>query len=404
LALLISVCRSGAASVADGEPFVPANPPAMLPIGRPDVGPGALPPGSARHLAALLLSRPSVTPAFQAAGLFRRGVNLGDYLEANRYAHSLVVSADEFVQMRREGFDHVRVPIGWHQYAGPAPAFALEPEIFARVDFVVTNALQNHLAVMINLHHFDALDHDPAAAAPEFLALWRQIAAHYQQAPRQLAFELDNEPHDNATTALMNPLYAQAIALIRQTNPHRTLFVEPGGWGSINEMKNLVLPPDDNVIVSAHCYEPFFFTHQGAGWTGGLTPVTGIVFPGPPAQPLVPDPELRLQKYQLDWFHRYNTLPAAENPSSSQAFTGQLQYLCDWSHYYGRPVHLGEFGAYTKADPASRVRFYAALRSAAECRNIGWCIWDWSAGFRYWDRAHHEPVPGMHAALFGQVN
>ncbi len=86
--------------------------------------------------------------------------------------------------MKQEGFDHVRVPIGWHQYAGPAPDFALEPEIFSLVDFVVTNALKNDLAVMINIHHFNALDQNPTDATDEFLKIWRQIAAHYQKFPR----------------------------------------------------------------------------------------------------------------------------------------------------------------------------------------------------------------------------
>ena len=54
--------------------------------------------------------------------------------------------------------------------------------------------------------------------------------------------------------------------------------MEPGGWGSIGELKNLVLPPDDNIIVSVHCYDPFYFTHQGATWTSGQTPVTGHHF------------------------------------------------------------------------------------------------------------------------------
>ena len=69
---------------------------------------------------------------------------------------------------------------------------------------------------MINLHHFDELDHDPAGGTDEFLKIWRQIAAHYRNFPGQLAFELDNEPHENATTAVMNPIYARAIAEIRK--------------------------------------------------------------------------------------------------------------------------------------------------------------------------------------------
>ena len=244
------------AGLAAGEiDFTPANPPEIKPIVSRD------------------------TPAWRAAKLFQRGANLGDYLEANRRWRRSEISAEDFVRMKREGFDHVRVPVGWHQYAGPGPEFKLEPEIFSRVDFVVTNALQNHLAVIINIHHYNALDQNPANAMDEFLNIWRQIAEHYQKFPEPLAFELDNEPHENATTARMNPIYAQAIAEIRRTNPGRTLVVEPGGWGSIGELKNLVLPPDDNLIVSVHCYDPFYFTHQGATWTGGQTPVVGIVFP-----------------------------------------------------------------------------------------------------------------------------
>jgi hypothetical protein len=34
---------------------------------------------------------------------------------------------------------------------------------------------------------------------------------------------------------------------------------------------------------------------------------------------------------------------------------------------------------------------------------LGWCIWDWSAGFRYWDKNTHAPMPGMRTALFGKT-
>ncbi len=376
-AAVLAGCRTQAQSTDTA--FKPANPPEMKPI--------------ASH----------ATPAYQAAKLFRHGANLGNYLEAPPGQNwGVTVSAGEFAIMHAEGFDHVRVPVGWHYYAGPAPDFALSPEIFSRVDFVVTNALANQLAVMINIHHFDELDTNPAAATDEFLKIWAQVAAHYRTFPAQLAFELDNEPHQNATTAVMNPLYARAIAEIRATNPRRTIFVEPGSWGSIDELKNLVLPPDDNVIVSVHCYEPFVFTHQGANWTAGITPVTGIVFPGPPAAPLVPDPSLKLQGWVKSWIQNYNTLPAGKNPSSPIAFEEKLHYCRAWSDYYGRPVHLGEFGAYTRADEQSRANFYAAFRRACEADGLGWAIWDWSAGFRYWDKQNNRPMPGMRAALFGK--
>ncbi len=342
------------------------------------------------------------SPAWQEAKLFMRGANLGNYLESPPgRSWGVSVSASEFSIMKHEGFDSVRVPVGWHHYVGPAPDYNLSPKIFSQADFVVTNALAAGLAVLINIHHFDELDQDPTNATDEFLKIWQQIAVHYEKFPKQLAFELDNEPHANAVTALMNPIYARAIAEIRQTNPDRTIFVEPGDWGSIKELKNLVLPPDDNVIVSVHSYEPFMFTHQGATWAGPMPKATGIQFPGPPATPLVPDPTLQLPPAALDWIHRYNTLPAGKNPSSPIAFEKSLNYCREWSDYYGRPIHLGEFGCFTTADPGSRARLYAAYRKALAQDQMGWAIWDWSAGFRYWDKKNNQPMPGMREALFG---
>ena len=383
LALLVTTlsARSLLAEPATNAVFTPENPPAMQPL-------------KGRN-----------TPAYHAAQSFRHGVNLGDYLESwPRREWSIQVAPEEFAQMKHEGFDHVRVPIGWQHYAGPGPDFTLSREIFGLADYAVTNSLNNGLAVMINIHHFDELDADPAGATAEFLAIWRQIAAHYAGFPEKLAFELDNEPHQNATTALMNPIYASVIPLIRESNPHRTIFVEPGDWGSIGALKDLVLPPDDNVIVSVHCYDPFYFTHQGATWTDGQTPVTGIQFPGPPATPLVPDPNLALKPYMTNWIGRYNTLPTPENPSSPAAFENKLRYVRAWSDYYGRPAHLGEFGAFTKGDSASRARFYSAFRQTAEEQQLGWAIWDWSAGFRYWDKKAGQPMPGMAEALFGATH
>jgi endoglucanase len=379
IAAILSGCKLETVPPPGKAAFTPANPPEMRRLTERD------------------------SPAHRAAKLFMHGVNLGNYLEAPPGQNwGVTFAANECALMRAEGFDHVRVPVGWHHYAGPAPDFTLTPEIFAQVDFVVTNALKNHLAVMINIHHFNELDRDPAGSTDEFLKIWRQIAAHYRDFPSQLTFELDNEPHDKATTAEMNPIYAQAIAEIRKTNPRRTLFVEPGGWGNINELKNLVLPADDNVIVSAHCYDPFYFTHQGATWSSPDYLQTGVVFPGPPAMPLVPDPSLNLKPWVLDWIKKYNTLPADQNPSSRLAFEGKLEFVRAWSDYYGRPVHLGEFGANTKADEQSRAHFYSAFRRAAEAQNLGWCIWDWSAGFHYWDKKNNRPLPGMHEALFGK--
>ena len=237
------------------------------------------------------------TPAHLAARRFLHGANLGNGLEAPPGQDwGVHYTPDDLRIMRTQGFDHVRIPVGWHHYTGPGPEFRIRPEIFSRADHLVNAGLREGLGVMINIHHFDDFTSHPREQTARFLAIWRQVARHYEKAPEGLVLELLNEPKDAATTEVINPIFAEAIREIRKVSPRRTIVVGPGRWNSISELPKLVLPDDDqNLIVTVHNYEPFYFTHQGADWAGPDTKVTGILFPGPPAKALVPDPETQGQ-------------------------------------------------------------------------------------------------------------
>jgi endoglucanase len=77
-----------------------------------------------------------------------------------------------------------------------------------------------------------------------------------------------------------------------------------------------------------------------------------------------------------------------------------MEKVARWSEENNRPIHVGEFGAYEKADRESRVRYYTDMRKTAERLGFGWAIWDWKAGFKYWTGS--KPVEGMSDALFGK--
>ena len=341
------------------------------------------------------------TPAHVAALKFMRGVNLGNDLEAppgqDWGSH---YTTNDFINIRNEGFDHVRIPAGWNYHVGAAPDYTISNSFFAQVDFMVTNALNQGLAVIINIHNWNEFGMNALAYTNEFYVLWQQIAAHYSNSPPSVAFELINEPNGpGATTAILNPIYAEAIREIRLTNPGRTIFVGPSQWNQISELSNLQLPDtDSNLIVTVHCYDPFVFTHQGATWPGPDTATVGVLFPGPPPSPLIP--AAGIGDYVTNWIAAYNTTPAEGNPSSPIAFQAKLQVAREWSDYYGRPVHVGEFGAYTMADPVSRANFYTAIRSTFDRLGLGWAMWDWNAAFHYWDTNTDQPAPGLRAAMF----
>ena len=258
--------------------------------------------------------------------------------------------------------------------------------------------------MIVDWHHFDQFMTSPAANRDRFYAIWKQVASHYASASEALAFELLNEPNGAATTAVMNGIYPEAIRQIHLINPKRTLFVAPGQWSGIDELKTgtdsgLVLPNDDqNLIVTVHCYDPFYFCLQGAEWALPDTATVGVKFPGPPSTPLKVDSSIT-HDWVLQWFRDYNTKPVSSNPSAPFAFLSKLRKLRNWADYWGRPIHVGEWGCYSKADSASRLAYHQAFRTALDAQRLGWAMWDWKAGFHYIKNGVPDP-PGMREAIF----
>ena len=343
----------------------------------------------------------SGTPAHASMAHFMRGVNLGNCLEAppgeDWGAH---YTAADFDAIAAQGFDHVRIPAAWHYHTGAGPAYTISNAFFAQVDTLVTNALSRGLHVIVNIHHFNDFTENPSARTNMFYALWEQIAGHYHSTPDMLAFELLNEPMGNATTEVMNPIHAEAIARIRAVSPDRLIFIGPGNYNSIAELDNLVLPPaDSNVVVTVHDYSPFYFTHQGTPWTHPACATTNIVYPGPPPAPVPPHPDTAGDQGVAAWLDRYNRLETALNPCSREAWRDSLAYVRAWSDHYGRPVHVGEWGAYRHMDAASRRRFHTEKRVDLDAHHLPWALWDWKSGFRYWDPDAGAPMEGLRDAI-----
>src|SRR4030095_16194294 len=101
-----------------------------------------------------------------------------------------------------------------------------------------------------------------------FLSFWTQLSSHCQATPGSVVFELLNEPNKQLTPLLWNAYLRQALDIIREKNPQRSVIVGPAFWNSVDHLEELDLPVEDrHLIVTVHYYKPMEFTHQGAAWT-----------------------------------------------------------------------------------------------------------------------------------------
>ena len=296
-----------------------------------------------------------------------RGISFGNALDVPEGGErALRIEGRYFDAVRDAGFDTVRLPVKWSAHAAGSPPYRIPAGCFARVDRVVEGALDRGLDVVLNVHHYDELCADPDRHEARFLALWRQIAPHYAGHDDRLHFELLNEPHGRMTAERWNDLLADALTTVREADPRRTVIVGPVRRNDPDALPELVLPADDHLAVTIHYYAPFEFTHQGAGWIDGAGHWVGTTW---------------------------------SDGTGRDAVRRDLARAAAWADGHGRPLFVGEFGAYSRADPASRAAWTACVRSEAERLGLSWAYWEFGTDFGAFDPEANDWRPALRRAL-----
>jgi endoglucanase len=334
--------------------------------------------GSARlgPMAALLLSvlmvalqasaqTPPAPSAFEVAKQLGRGLNVLGYDPLWDDRSRARFQTRHFRIIHEAGFQTLRVNL--QAFAHMDGANQLDPKWLETLDWVVREAQSQHLNVIIDEHDFEFCARDIDACRPKLMAFWTQIAARYKDQPSSMLFEILNEPNGQLTPAPWNRLSADVLALIRQTNPTRTVVIGPAFWNNIGYLDQLTLPADDpHILVTVHYYLPMTFTHQGASWSASTKDLSGVTW---------------------------------GKPEEYARLSADFDKVQAWATAHDRPILLGEFGAYEKGDMASRVAYTSAVARAAEAHGWPWAYWQFDSNFIAYDMARDAWVEPIRKAL-----
>lgn len=291
--------------------------------------------------------------AFGQVRKLGRGVNILGYDPIWDKSEAPRFKEQHFKLIHDAGFQTVRINMHALQLMDAASDFKLDENWLKTLDWAVKNALANGLMVILDLHNYNDVAEDPAGFKPRVLAFWRQIAERFKDAPDAVLFEILNEPNGRLTAALWNEWLLEALAVIRRTNPARTVVIGPPSWNGIDHLDELALPEaDGNIVVTVHYYEPMRFTHQGAPWSPENVNFSGVTWGSAAEKRRVEDDFGRVQR---------------------------------WSLSHRRPILLGEFGAYDKGPMESRARYTSFIARAAESQGWAWAYWQFDSDFIVYD-------------------
>ncbi len=304
--------------------------------------------------------------AFKQNEKLGRGVNIIGYDPLWKDSSKARMKEEHFKLIKKAGFSNVRIVMGPFKFSMNDSAYTINPKFYETLDWAIKMALKYKLMAIVDFHEHGAMQKNPLGTKPKLVAMWKQIAEHCKDYPKQVVFEIANEP--NMKPEIWNDIHAAAYKVIRESNPERTLLIGTINGNQIKHLQDLKLPEEDrNIIVAIHYYSPIQFTHQGAPWSVKNKDLSGI-----------------------EW---------SEVDSATQAVQADFKIAQDWSKRYNRPLTLGEFGAYEKADMASRIKWTNYVARQAEANKWSWSYWQFDSDFILYDMSKQAWVDPIKNAL-----
>lgn len=313
----------------------------------------------------------------QAQVPFHRGVNLTQWFQAPSAGQIQFTrfTKKDFENIKSLGCDVIRLPVNLHAMTNGAPDYTLDPLLFKFLDQAVAWSEELNIYLILDNHSFDAAADTQPEVQDILVKVWTQLATHYEDRGPYLLYEVLNEPH-GITDDVWGSIQQSVIDGIRAHDTEHYIVVGGTNYNSYATLVNLPVYDDDKLIYTFHFYDPFLFTHQGAGWVSpSLVPLANIPFPYRPfSMPSLPS------EFQGTWIQSaYNNYV---NDGTLSRVKQLLDVAIDFRASRNVPVYCGEFGVFIpNSDPTERVAWYEEIRSYLNEHDIPWTMWDYTGGF-----------------------
>lgn len=304
-----------------------------------------------------------------------RGFNLTELTGGER-GRSFVES--DFAWMQEWGFDFARLPMSYWAWADVKDWKNIDEKALAPIDQAIEWGRQYGIHVNLNFHRipgycvnrrelepyllFDSPRDSMERALEAAVHHWSYFAQRYKSIPRErLSFDLFNEPPFMSDHARYIEVARALVSAIREANPDRLIVADGADIGQ-TPVPGLV---DLGLVQSTRGYLPKMVSHYTATWV----PKNEFESFETPQWPMVDASGVRWDREKL----------RAELIDKWQPLVKQ-----------GVPVHVGEWGCYTKTPHDVALAWMSDLLALWKEAGWGWAMWNLRGGFGIVDSGRED--------------
>lgn len=315
---------------------------------------------------------------------YKKGVNFGGWISQCEYKkehYDTFIRAEDFSNVKKMGYDHIRLPVDYEVFQDDTGAFLEDG--FKYINFAIENCRKNGLRMILDLHKTPGFSFDPfhnelglfesEDLQNRFYAIWEEFARRYAKESDVLCFELLNEVTKKEYKDAWNKMIEHTISIIRKYSKEiRIIF---GGYynNSVESVKDLICPDDENIVYTFHFYEPLLFTHQGAPWIASMDPNFRCNFDMTYRQYDELSQKLLSQSYS--GFGRFDP----DKVIGEEYFETLLLDAIKVAEERNVALFCGEFGVIDRADKAEAEKWFKLFYKFLEKYSIASSIWSYRA-------------------------
>jgi endoglucanase len=298
--------------------------------------------------------------ALDIANNITLGFNIGNTMEATGGETAWgnpMITADFVSLVKQSGFNAIRLPLAWDQYADQTTA-EIDLSWLARVREVVQYCVDNDLYVIVNIHWDGGwLENNitlerQAENNDKQRAYWQQIATYLRDFDEHLLFASANEPNvaDAEEMSVLLSYHQTFVDAVRETggkNANRVLIVQ-GPDTDISKTNDLMteMPVDtvsDRMMAEIHFYTPWNFAGMTADESWG-------------------------NQFYYWGAGNHSTTDTAHNPTWGEEEDLNTLFSLMKTQFVdqGIPVVMGEFGAIRRTEQLSGDDLTLHLKSRAD--------------------------------------
>jgi endoglucanase len=304
-----------------------------------------------------------------------RGFNLTE-LTGGQRGRRFVES--DFAWMAGWGFDFARLPMSYWAWSTKEDWLNIDEREFAAIDEAIEWGRQYGVHVNLNLHRIPGYCVNNREAEPHLLfdsprdsmqrALeaavhhWSFIAKRYRDIPAsKLSFDLFNEPPFMKDHIRYVEIATALVGAIRAENPDRIIIADGADIGQTPVMDLAHL----GLVQSTRGYLPKMVSHYTATWV----PKNEFESFEKPTWPMVAADGTRWDRERL-----------------------RAELIDKWKPLValGVPVHVGEWGCFTKTPHSAMLGWMGDLLALWKEAGWGWAMWNLRGGFGIVDSGRED--------------